>query len=307
MGNLAQKVYKTAAFYQAKAIRLGRGVWFDVAVPAVRRPIFVVGCSRAGTTLVYKTLSESSWLGSLQRETHDFWASLHPLEERGWDSHAIPPENASEDDRRRVTKLFYSHTGKSRFVDKNNQNGLSIPYLQRLFPDAYFVYVKRNPGDNIHSLIEGWKRAETFATWSNQLPERVNIGNGQFNRWCFFLPKGWRELLDSPIEEVCAFQYKEMNAEILMAKSLVEEDRWCELFYENILVDPVEAFSAIFDRCQVPFDERLRLHCEQVLQNPYNAFSKIGKNKWKTSSNREAIERVLPLIHGIGEKMGYFS
>ena len=38
--------------------------------------------SRGGTTLVYRTFSESRELGSLIRETHDYWAGLHPIEAR---------------------------------------------------------------------------------------------------------------------------------------------------------------------------------------------------------------------------------
>ncbi len=305
MKELFEKVYKTAAFYQVKTLNLARGLWFDLARPELERPVFVVGCSRAGTTLVYKTLSESPQLGSLQRETHDFWAGLHPPAERGWESHAIPCSSACEADRLTVARQFYRHTGKLRFVDKNNQNGLSIPYLHALFPGAFFVYVKRNPGDNLHSLIEGWKKPEVFGLWAEHLPAKVNIDGGRFRHWCFFLPPGWREYLNSPIEEVCAFQYRQMNAAILEAKSLVTEDRWCEVCYEDILDRPVDAFAALFDRCQVPFDQHLRRHCSEVLQKPYNAFSEIGKDKWQSTPNREKIEKVLPKVQELAQKMGY--
>ncbi|WP_317704553.1 sulfotransferase [Methylomarinovum caldicuralii] len=300
-----EKVYKTAAFYQAKALAGLRGLRFDLAVPQLGPPVFVVGCSRAGTTLVYKTLSEAAALGSLQKETHDFWAGLHPPAERGWDSHAIPPEAACAGDCRQVASLFYTRTGKRRFVDKNNQNGLSIPYLQRLFPDAFFVYVKRNPGDNIHSLMEGWRRAETFATWSRDLPAEVRIDGGRFRRWCFFLPPGWRNYLEAPLEEVCAFQYREMNAAILAARDQVAPERWCEIAYESILENPVEAFAEVFRRCQVPFDRHLEDHCRSVLQKPYNAFSRVGLDKWKGGANRDRIERVLPQVQEVAERMGY--
>jgi len=305
MKDFWEKVYKTLAFYQARATRGMRGLWFDLAGPIVERPVFVVGCSRAGTTLVYKTLSEAATLGSLQKESHDFWAALHPPAERGWDSHAIPPEAAGAGDRRRVARLFYSHTGRRRFVDKNNQNGLSIPYLQRLFPDAFFVYVKRNPGDNILSLMEGWQRAETFATWSRDLPAEVRIDGGRFRRWCFFLPPDWRDYLDASLEEVCVFQYREMNAAILAAREQVAAERWCEVTYEAILDRPVETFAEVFERCQVPFDRRLEDHCRSVLQRPYNAFSRIGRDKWRTSPWRERIEAVLPQVGEIAGQMGY--
>lgn len=300
-----EKIYKTAAFYQTKLLRLMRGGWFALAKPPLGPPVFVVGCSRAGTTLVYKTLSESPELGSLQRETHDFWASLHPPAARGWDSHRIPPEAASDRDRQIVFRLFYTHTGRRRFVDKNNQNGFSIPYLRRLFPEAFFVYVKRNPGDNLHSLLEGWKKPEVFGLWAEHLPAEVKIEKGQYRRWCFFLPPGWRAYLDASIEEVCAFQYREINAAILEAKSEVAKERWCEVSYEAILADPVEAFAKVFAQCKLPFDRHIAQHCREVLKRPYNAFSKVGQNKWQDTPNRAKIERVLPKVAEIAARMGY--
>ncbi len=305
MKNFIEKVYKTLAFYQGEIIGALRGLHFDMLSVEMHDPVFVVGCSRAGTTLVYKTLSESRGLGSLHRETHDFWAQLHPPAARQWISHEIPPDLANDQDRRLVDKLFYTATGKTRFVDKNNQNGLSIPYLRGLYPDAFFIYVKRHPGDNIHSLIEGWRRADTFATWSDQLPAEVAIENGRFRRWCFFLAEGWRDYLTASIEEVCAFQYREMNQAILAARQAVDPERWCEVRYESILDDPVETFRGIFTHCRIPFDAHLERHCSQVLENPYNAFSKIGKEKWKSTENRDRIEKILPQVWPVAQAMGY--
>ena len=61
------KVSKTLVY---RARRIQRGVrsarWALTRQPA-QRPVIVVGCSRAGTTLAYKTLSESHEIGSLQR------------------------------------------------------------------------------------------------------------------------------------------------------------------------------------------------------------------------------------------------
>jgi hypothetical protein len=111
-----------------------RAWWWDHHPVVAERPVIIVGCSRAGTTLVYKTFSESKTLGSLQRETHDLWASMHSLAERQWKSHEIVPQEADERDRRAISRYFFAHTGCRRFVDKNNQNGLSVPYLST----AYF-------------------------------------------------------------------------------------------------------------------------------------------------------------------------
>ncbi|MEJ2687510.1 MAG: sulfotransferase [Gammaproteobacteria bacterium] len=299
------KVDKTLRHYGRSVIHALRGGWWDIMhLPAVR-PIFVVGCSRAGTTLVYKTFSESTALGSLQRETHDFWMGLHPLASRGWQSHALDDTDATDRDRSLATRMFFRETGRRRFVDKNNQNGLCVKYLQALWPDAYFVYVKRSPGDNINSLMEGWRRPGEFATWSADLPAKVAIDRGRVTRWCFFLPEGWRDYVTASLEEVCAFQYRAMNESILAGRQAVDERRWVELAYEELVADPVGGFARAYESCGVPFPTEVRRHCETVLKRPYNSFSEIRLDKWRDGSDRERIERMLPSVAAVAAQMGY--
>ncbi|WP_239291956.1 sulfotransferase family protein [Candidatus Nitrotoga sp. 1052] len=271
----------------------------------VERPVFVIGCSRAGTTLVYKTFSESKNLGTLQRETHDFWTGMHPLANKHWATHALGTQDATQNDRDAVARYFYAYTGKTRFVDKNNQNGLCVPYLYTLFPDAHFVYVKRNPGDNLHSLIEGWGKPEEFATWSSELKEKVSVDNGRYIQWCFFLSNGWRDYLDKSIEEVCAFQYRAINEEILAAKKRIPAQQWTEVFYEDLVRDPVAGFRQAFEQCGLTFTHDLEQHCANVLSTPYNAFSEIRLDKWKDGRNCDRVERVLPEVAAVARAMGY--
>ena len=305
MGSLAEKIAKNIRYYANVSLRTLRGAWWDVRRYSAIRPVFIVGCSRAGTTLVYKTFSEAEELGSLQRETHDFWAELHPLAEQQWRSHALSAAQASPRDREIVARYFYVHTGRQRFVDKNNQNGLCVPYLYALFPDARFVYVKRSPGDNINSLIEGWGKPQEFATWSDQLPEKVSMDGGRYTRWCFFLAEGWRDYLAAPIEEVAAFQYRAMNEAILTARTEIPAGQWTEIFYEDLVRNPVAGFRRAFEETGVSFTPALERHCAHVLGEPYNAFSEIRLDKWRDGRNRERIDRVLPMVADVSRAMGY--
>jgi hypothetical protein len=304
LSEILDKVDKTLRYYGNRVLIMLRGARWTLTRKPADRPIIVVGCSRAGTTLVYKTLSESCEIGSLQRETHDFWVGLHPLEMKNWDTHGLGVEDASPGERESVSRYFYAHTGKNRWVDKNNQNGLCVSYLHALFPDAVFVYVKRSPGDNIHSLIEGWGKPEEFATWSNDLPETVDI-EGRYKKWCFFLADGWRSYLGRNIEDVCAFQYRAINQAILEAKQGIPADQWVEVFYEDFLRDPVVTFRHIFESCGLRFDSTLEAHCANVLDTPYNAFSEIKLDKWKDGRNREKVTRALHYVKEIAGRMGY--
>jgi hypothetical protein len=305
VAGLAEKINKTIHYYGKVSLRAVRGAWWDMRRYMAIRPVFIVGCSRAGTTLVYKTFSESAELGSLQRETHDFWSELHPLAGQHWESHALAAEDASPRDCDIVTRYFYAHTGHRRFVDKNNQNGLCVPYLYALFPDACFVYVKRSPGDNINSLIEGWGKPQEFATWSDHLPEKVAVDGGRYTRWCFFLPQGWREYVNASIEEVAAFQYRAMNEAILAARATIPPGQWTEIFYEELVRDPVAGFRRAFEDAGLGFTTALEGHCAKVLGEPYNAFSAIRLDKWHDGRNRQRIEGVLPFVSDVTQAMGY--
>lgn len=305
MSEFLEKVSKTLAWHGRRVARRTRGAWWRLVPRPADRPIIVVGCSRAGTTLVYKTLSESREIGSLQRETHDYWMTLHPLADKAWDTHALDASDASEADRDTVSRYFYAWTGRHRWVDKNNQNGLCVPYLQALFPDAVFVFVKRSPGDNLNSLIEGWRKPDEFATWSTNLPAKVAVENGTLTQWCFFLAEGWRDHVASPVEDVAAFQYDAINRAILDAKASLPAGQWVEVFYEDFLRDPVAAFRHVFEGCGLRFDARLEAHCASVLDIPYNAFSEIRLDKWKDGRNRAKIERVLPKVAAVAARMGY--
>jgi len=305
VSELLVKVGKTLDYHGRRALNTARGLLWDVSRRALEKPVFVVGCSRAGTTLVYKTFSESRELGSLQRETHDFWIALHPLAKKDWRSHALGAADASFHDRQAVSRYFFSHTGRLRIVDKNNQNGLCVPYLHALFPDAHFVYIKRSPGDNIHSLIEGWGRVEEFATWSADLPVEVRIDGGRYRRWCFFLFDGWQRYLNAPIEEVCAAQYVAMNRAIIDASNAIPRAQWTEIQYEDLVRDPVEGFRGAFESCGLEFTPDLRQHCQGVLSTPYNAFSEIRLDKWRDQGNRERIERIMRSVAPLATEMGY--
>ena len=305
LSEFLEKVSKTLAWHARRIQRGVRSAHWMLTHPRAQRPIIVVGCSRAGTTLVYKTLSESCEIGSLQRETHDYWTALHPLADKHWDTHALDAGDASDRERDIVSHYFYSWTGQHRWVDKNNQNGLCVPYLQALFPDAVFVFVKRSPGDNLNSLIEGWKKPDEFATWSNDLPAKVAVESGQLNQWCFFLAKGWRDYVNAPVEDVAAFQYKAINQAILDARVGVPPGQWVEVFYEDFLRDPVATFRQVFEGCGLVFDARLQAHCADVLDIPYNAFSEIRLDKWRDGGNRNKIEGVLPQVADVAAQMGY--
>jgi len=255
--------------------------------------------------VTYKTVSLATELATLDRESHTFWNGLHPPEENGWEGHDLGEKDVSEMDRETALHYYYRYCGPGRFVDKANQNGFRIPYLNAIFESPTFVFVKRSPGDNIASLITGWGRPDEYGDWSADLPEEVRIDGGKYTRWCFFLFHGWRDYLSLPIEEVCAAQWQEYNRAVLRAKMLIPPERWVDVVYEEILDDPVGCFRGLFDRLGLHFGERMRGHCEGLVSRPYNAFSTPARDKWRNGEYRNRVARVLPVVGDTAAEMGY--
>jgi hypothetical protein len=298
------KIRKTADFYSRNLLYQCRNFIWPLVRYRFEKPVFVVGCSRSGTTLVYKVLSMARGIGSLQKESHDFWNSLHPPDENRWDSHRLGKEDVSERDRVEVARFFFKHIGMKRFVDKTNQNSFRLPYLRELFQDAIFVYVKRDGRDNINSLIHGWRKPEEFATWSYALPYDVRVDNGRYRHWSFFLFPGWRAYLNASIEEVCAQQWISANESVLSFQSDMSHPGLIEIFYEDLLSRAPETFMKLFERLEIPFTDDVKRHCNDLSDNLYNAFSPPRLNKWK-DENRESIERIIPTIQETMMRMGY--
>lgn len=302
--SLMLKIHKTLNFYVNMMHLRWRDFIWQFANPEFERPIFIVGCSRAGTTVVYKVLSMAKGLKSMNKESHDFWINLHPPSEKNWDSHILTEKDVSERDKEEISRFYFRNLGGKRFVDKANLNCFTIPYLLALFPDAFFVYVKRDGRDNINSLIHGWGRPDEYATWSRNLPVDVEIENNSYKHWCFFLFSGWRSFLRSSVEEVCAHQWIAANQAMLASKKGVPQGQWIEVLYEDILKSAADTFREIYKKIDLPFTDSIKRHCETLVANPYNAFSTPRLEKWK-EENRERIERIIPLITPTMIQMGY--
>lgn len=299
------KVDKTIKHHIRKAIVNIRGLWWDKTQVKSERPIFIVSGSRSGTQMLYKTLCQSKEIGSLDREIYAIWDSLHKPADKNWDTHALDASDASQYDRDFITRYFYSYTGKNRFVDKNNQHGLAVSYLYSLFPDATFIYLKRNPGDTLNSMIQGWGMPERNATWAVDLPDRVAVDQGRYTKWCFFLADGWRNYINASVEDVCAFQYRSIHSAILEAKKNIPSSQWIEIFYEDIVNDPVNRISDLFGRLGLTFDDRVKNHASKLLEKPYDAFFEIRLDKWRSYQHKDRIERVLPQLKEVANLMGY--
>src|SRR5947208_2015172 len=127
---------------------------------APRDPIFVVGSPRSGTSVLFEVLDRSSELASLHGESHLLWELFHPSSSPDWTSHGILPGEISHEERRALYWMIDAIAADRRYLDKSPRNSLRIPYLHALFPNAWFVFLKRDGRAAVSSLITGWRSGD---------------------------------------------------------------------------------------------------------------------------------------------------
>ena len=287
--------------------RRARGLYFDLVRPAMPDPVFVVGCSRSGTTVTFETLAAAPVLRSLGYEIPQFWNSLWGPALNGWESEAAGAEHARGEHRHAALRFYYQRLGAGRIVDKTCINTLRIPFLHALFPSAYFVFIQRDGRDNVSSMIDGWRQDAHFGLtqFLGPSPVPVAINGGEFREWSFFLPPGWRDYNDASLEAVCAFQWLTANRLALEGSQRVPAAQWIHLRYEDLFERPVEMFAEVFERLGVPFDEALRERCRTLNARPTSIVKgPPKKEKWRTH-NPELIERILDRIAPMQRALGY--
>jgi hypothetical protein len=283
-----------------------------MARPLLDRPIIVIGCSRGGTTLMYRNLAEHPSTWSLYEESYQIIYQHHPLDDEAGDRLDQPPtpevaeaitralyDQAHNRDllqdtpvlRRIPRRLIKSPLNRLykrppiRFVEKTPANALRVPFLAAMFPDARFVFVVRRAEAVISSLMEGWKR------WSG-----TGHGEWSYGKWHYLAPPGWREWTDRPLEEICAFQWLEAMRTARDDLQRHCPDRFLMVRHEDALARPREVYGRIVGFCDLPASTHFdRLLSAQERRHFTYGGSAPRPEKWRDLHGAE-VERVRPMV-----------
>jgi hypothetical protein len=201
----------------------------------------------------------------------------------------------------RVRAAVVRKMGTVRLLEKTPNNCLRIPFLRAVFPDARFLFLRRDGRPNISSIMEGWNLDGEFEAYEPPLPLRIEGYRGR--KWCFLLPPNWRTLVDQPLEVVCAEQWKAcMEAVLAELPALRADGAVFELSYEELTGSPRETLGRVLEFLRVPREDAVIPREDRL--PVINARTPPDPDKWKRK-NGEAIGRVLPRIAEVQKALGY--
>jgi hypothetical protein len=278
------------------------------AIPHFEQPVFIVSAPRAGSTLLFETLSRFEQLWSIGKESHDLIegiSELHP-QAHGYHSNRLTAESATpgviEDLKKRfVAQLrdahhrFYLHLDSSqrpnplRLLEKTPKNALRIPFLNQIFPDARFIYLYRDPAPNISSMLEGW-RLRRFVSYRN-LPDWPH------SEWNFLLTPGWETLKESSLAEIVAHQWTAANAHILQDLQALPKQQWQFINFDDLVTSPQQTIRQLCKFAGLKPDATIEQSLAEGLPISCMTLSASSPDKWR--KYEDEINPVLSLTHSV--------
>jgi tetratricopeptide (TPR) repeat protein len=208
----------------------------DGAGLATRRPVFVFGLPRSGTTLIEQVLASHSMIhgaGEMTLGRKDFEA-IPGLLNRNGDSTLVcmdDPQVATA-----IRKLALDHDARlavvggpaRRVVDKMPDNYMYLGLLALLFPNATFIHCRRDLRD---IAVSCWMTNFRSIRWANS-HEQIASRFAQYLR----LMDHWRTVLPTPIVEVdyeATVDDLESVSRRVVAASGLEWEPACLNFHQN--------------------------------------------------------------------------
>jgi len=255
------------------------------------RPIIILACPRSGSTLLFETLAKAKKLWTIGMESH---AVIEHIPEfstvfNGFKSNELTELDGNQEsvdtlklrfqnELRNQLGLQYNKgiNGRIRFLEKTPKNSLRIRFLKKIFPDAKFIHLVRDPKDNISSIIDGW-RSKHFITYPN-LP-------GFDNQWSYLLPPNWQDLKGKRIDEIATFQWDICNKTIHNELQQLPDESWHMVHYQDFLDNTVSVIHKLCEFVEIEFDEAWKEKCNSPLPYSQYTLSKPEKYKWQKNKH----------------------
>jgi hypothetical protein len=207
------------------------------------RPVFIVCPPRSGSTLLFETLAQAPDVYTIGDESHQLIESVPSLAPaaRDFASNQLAAADATPAVVAELRGKFFAAlrdrsqrgpdpSARVRLLEKTPKNSLRVPFLARVFPEARFIYLHRDPRPVLSSMMEAWQSGR-FGTYPN-LPGWTGLP------WSLLLVPGWRELVGQPLHRIVAAQWNTATRVLLDDLEQLPPGSWTVASYVALVSDP---------------------------------------------------------------------
>ncbi|MFC1830694.1 sulfotransferase [Thermodesulfobacteriota bacterium] len=264
----------------------------DFFAEQVKKPIFLLGCFRSGTSLVSRLLGMHDEIANWS-EANNIWnPQWHPW--RPSDEEAFPLEydpasftkrwwDNNKARQKEIKAIFGAYCWLQRkpfFLNKSPYNTFRIPYLLEMFPESRFINLQRDG--------RGVAYSHAIKLTNQKLPEwpkpQRDAFSNSFDEFVVWLASFWKITM-----EEMAYQDE--------ALELTKNGILLSLTYEDFCVDPKGNLNRICQYIGVEPTPFLRaVENERVISKNY---------KWKENLSQDVVGRMEMAMEPALSQYGY--
>jgi hypothetical protein len=298
----------------------------------ITKPVFIVGCHRSGTTILYDTLAQhpdiayftnasaylpkspifANWIASMmlgettvERFSKDgIQVSYNSPNEgtRLWEYHTSEVESYYLDETysnsefehylKSTIQKHLKYFNASRFINKNPDNSVRIRYLNKLFPDAYFIHIVRDARAVCQSLLKFRQTASDFFG-----PEHRFATSGVKGKTWIEIKQLW----DCDPFTAIGLLWRDIVETLEFDRHFISPEQYLEIRYEDFVNEPLLYLKKMIQFCQLPWNEDV----ERIFLCSSNKISMDNRNNvWKYHINPKDIEKFMEIA---GPKMSQYG
>ncbi len=147
-----------------------------------------------------------------------------------------------------------------RLLEKTPKNSLRVPLMELLFPDARYIWIKRQAPTNIDSLIAGWRAVDRFGPFTRErfaragypILSQLALQDYAGTSWKFALVPEWKRLKGKTLADVATWQYFQCNHTIQQDTAPMTADRLLAVKYEDFVTNPLQSVHDILTWADLP-------------------------------------------------------
>lgn len=272
------------------------------------QPIIIIGAARSGTNMLRDVLAQLPGFGTWPcDEINYIWRHgnvRYPNDEFSSDQATI---SVKEYISRVFSRLAKKH--KLRYVlEKTCANSLRLGFIERIFPEAKFIFIVRDGRDVVASALKRWV-APLDLFYTLKKARYIPVTDAPYyafryaynrfyrmfsheRRLSFWGPhfEGMEEMLNCrSLPEVCAMQWVRCVEKAGHDLEQITPARVCKLRYEDFATFPESELSRISTFLKVNIPKNLS---QQLIQD----ISTHSIGKWRKELNHDVLTLIYPIM-----------
>jgi len=285
----------------------------------LEHPIIIIGAPRSGTNMLRDILTQLPGFGTWPcDEINYIWR--HGNAHYPYDEFSV--DQASESIKKFIRRAFIRIARKQGLryvVEKTCANSLRVAFVEKVFPDAKFIFIVRDGRDAVASAMKRWKAPldiPYLMKKAKYLPvtdapyyairylwnriSRVFSSEKKLSSWG---PRfeGMSEMVrNRSLAEVCAVQWERCVQMAAKDFAAMRSEKCLLLKYEDFVSQPVAELQKIADFLSI------RLENDQAARMVVSVNDK-SVGKWKSDINEQTVEKIMNYIKPELKNYGYIE